>query len=235
MRLLCVFIVILTLAVGCSQAPKSGAPSQNPNQNQVKVQQIAPQKLEIKDSKAVAERLENLATSIPQVESAHCVVFGNTAVVGINIKKDLDRAKVGTVKYSVAEALKKDPYGVNAIVTADLDLDQRLRNIRDNVQAGRPITGFAEQMADIIGRVMPQLPRDIRNTPNNAGPNGANPAEIRTLNPPKITKSLTAYADLGFFYRIKNSAGWIHSYSAHTSFLIFRLGHHLGAIYPLLR
>jgi YhcN/YlaJ family sporulation lipoprotein len=175
-RLLCVFIVILTLAVGCSQAPKSGAPSQYPNQNQVKVQQIAPQKLEIKDSKAVAERLENLATSIPQVESAHCVVFGNTAVVGININKELDRAKVGTVKYSVAEALKKDPYGVNAIVTADLDLDQRLRNIRDNVQAGRPITGFAEQMADIIGRVMPQLPRDIRNTPNNVGPNGTNPA-----------------------------------------------------------
>jgi YhcN/YlaJ family sporulation lipoprotein len=177
-RLLCVFIVILTLAVGCSQAPKSGAPSQDPNQNQVKVQQIAPQKLEIKDSKAVAERLENLATSIPQVESAHCVVFGNTAVVGININKELDRAKVGTVKYSVAEALKKDPYGVNAIVTADLDLDQRLRNIRDNVQAGRPITGFAEQMADIIGRVMPQLPRDIRNTPNNAEPNGTNPAEM---------------------------------------------------------
>jgi YhcN/YlaJ family sporulation lipoprotein len=177
-RLLCVVIVILTLAAGCSQAPKSGAPSQDPNQNQVKVQQIAPQKLEIKDSKAVAERLENLATSIPQVESAHCVVFGNTAVVGINIKKDLDRAKVGTVKYSVAEALKKDPYGVNAIVTADLDLDQRLRNIRDNIQAGRPITGFAEQMADIMGRVMPQLPRDIRNMPDNARPNGANQAEI---------------------------------------------------------
>lgn len=176
MRLMCVFLVVLTLAVGCSQAPKSGAPSQDPNQKQIKVQQIAPQKLEIKDSKAVAERLENLATSVPQVESAHCVVFGDIAVVGINIKQDLDRARVGTIKYSVAEALKKDPYGVNAIVTADIDLDQRLRNIRDNIQAGRPITGFAEQMADIMGRVIPQLPRDIRNNPNNAGPNGTNPA-----------------------------------------------------------
>jgi YhcN/YlaJ family sporulation lipoprotein len=175
-RLLCVFLLILTLAVGCSQAPKSGAPSQDTNQRQVKVQQIAPQKLEIKDSKAVAERLESLATSIPQVESAHCVVFGNTAVVGINLRKDMDRAKVGTVKYSVAEALKKDPYGVNAIVTADLDLDQRLRNIRDNIQAGRPITGFAEQMADIMGRVMPQIPRDIRNPPGNSRPNDANQA-----------------------------------------------------------
>ncbi|WP_246294450.1 YhcN/YlaJ family sporulation lipoprotein [Paenibacillus planticolens] len=170
--------MVLTLAVGCSQAPKSGAPSQDTNQRQVKVQQIAPQKLEIKDSKAVADRLESLATSIPNVESAHCVVFGNTAVVGINLRKDLDRAKVGTVKYSVAEALKKDPYGVNAIVTADLDLDQRLRNIRDNISAGRPITGFAEQMADIMGRAMPQLPRDIRNPQDNTGPgpNDANQA-----------------------------------------------------------
>ncbi|MBP1961417.1 YhcN/YlaJ family sporulation lipoprotein [Paenibacillus aceris] len=176
MRLLCVLSLVLTLAVGCSQAPKSGAPSQDTNQRQVKVQQIAPQKPEIKDSKAVAERLESLATSIPQVESAHCVVFGNTAVVGINLRKDMDRAKVGTVKYSVAEALKKDPYGVNAIVTADLDLDQRLRNIRDNIKAGRPITGFAEQMADIMGRAIPQLPRDIRNPQDNTGPNDANQA-----------------------------------------------------------
>lgn len=176
MRLMCVFLLVLTLATGCSQAPKSGAPSQDTNQRQIKVQQIAPQKLEIKDSKAVAERLESLATSIPQVESAHCVVFGNTAVIGINLRKDMDRAKVGTVKYSVAEALKKDPYGVNAIVTADLDLDQRLRNIRDNMKAGRPITGFAEQMADIMGRAMPQLPRDIRNPQDTTGANGANQA-----------------------------------------------------------
>ncbi|MGG1514899.1 YhcN/YlaJ family sporulation lipoprotein [Paenibacillus oryzisoli] len=173
MRLIGVYLLIATLAVGCSQAPKSGASSQDTNQKQIKVQQIAPQKLEIKDPKAVAERLENLASSIPQVESAHCVVFGNTAVVGINIKKDLDRSKVGTVKYSVAEALKKDPYGVNAIVTADMDLDQRLRNIRDNIRAGRPVTGFAEQMADIVGRVMPQLPRDIRE-PRDVETNNAN-------------------------------------------------------------
>lgn len=176
MRLLCVFLLVLTLATGCSQAPKSGAPSQDTNQKQVKVQQIAPQKLEIKDSKAIAEHLESLATSVPQVESAHCVVFGNTAVVGINLRKDMDRAKVGTVKYSVAEALKKDPYGVNAIVTADLDLDQRLRNIRDNMRAGRPITGFAEQMADIMGRAMPQLPRDIRNPEDMTGAHDASHA-----------------------------------------------------------
>lgn len=175
MKRICLLLLFMSLAAGCSQAPKNGAaPPLDPSHQQVKVQQIAPQKLEIKDPKAVADRLEHLATSIPNVESAHCVVFGNTAVVGINLNKQMDRAKVGTVKYSVAEALKKDPYGVNAIVTADMDLDQRLRDIRDNVRAGRPITGFAEQMAEIIGRVMPQLPRDIRNPPSNQAPSEAN-------------------------------------------------------------
>ncbi|UJF36298.1 YhcN/YlaJ family sporulation lipoprotein [Paenibacillus hexagrammi] len=168
-------LLLLFLAAGCSQAPKQGNSSANANQNQVKVQQIAPQKLEIKNSKEVADRLEHIATSIPQVESAHCVVFGNTAVVGINLKKDMDRSRVGTVKYSVAEALRKDPYGVNAIVTADMDLDQRLRNIRQNIRDGKPVTGFAEQMADIMGRIMPQLPRDIReNIPDNPRPTDAN-------------------------------------------------------------
>lgn len=75
-----------------------------------------------------------------------------------------------------SRSTQERPYGVNAIVTADLDLDQRLRNIRDNVKAGRPITGFAEQMADIMGRAMPQLPRDIRNPQDNTGPNDANQA-----------------------------------------------------------
>jgi YhcN/YlaJ family sporulation lipoprotein len=171
-------IIVLLLCVSflaaCSRAPQNGASSsQEQSQNGIKVQQVAPTKREIKDPTAVADRLEKLAASIPRVESAHCVVFGNTAVVGINVSPDLDRSKIGTIKYSVAEALRKDPYGVNAIVTADMDLDQRLRDIRDNVKNGHPITGFAEQMADIIGRVMPQLPRDINNEPQEPTPQDA--------------------------------------------------------------
>lgn len=160
-----VCLLLMALMTGCGQSPQNDAASPDTKQNQIHVQQIAPPKQPIDDPEAVADRLEKLAASIPQVESAHCVVFGNTAVVGINVNKDMDRARVGTVKYSVAEALRKDPYGVHAIVTADMDLGQRLRDIRDNVRAGRPIAGFGEQMADIIGRIMPQLPRDIQSTP----------------------------------------------------------------------
>lgn len=171
MRQLFVLLLLIAVLTGCSQPPQNGnASSPSANQDKVKIQQIAPPKLEIKDPRAVAERLEKLATSIPDVQNANCVIFGNTAVVGINVKQEMERAKVGTVKYSVAEALRKDPYGVNAIVTADMDLNQRLRDIRDNVRNGRPITGFGEQMADIIGRIIPQLPRDIKSIPKDPAP-----------------------------------------------------------------
>jgi YhcN/YlaJ family sporulation lipoprotein len=108
----------------------------------------------------VATHLERLATSIPNVQDAHCVVFGKTAIVGIDVPANLPRANVDNTKYSVAEALRKDPLGANAIVTADMDLDQSLKNIRQQVTNGRPVAGFADELGRIIGRIMPQLPRD---------------------------------------------------------------------------
>ncbi len=117
MKMFVAAILLLSAALaGCNQSPKNGASTSqaaDPNQ-QVKAQQTAPQKKEITDPQTVAKRLEQIALSVPNVESANCVVFGNTAIVGINVPPGMDRSRVGTIKLSVAEALKKDPYGVDA-------------------------------------------------------------------------------------------------------------------------
>jgi len=73
------------------------------------------------DSEEVSKHLANLAANVPNVNNATAVALGKFAVVGIDVDKDLDRSKVGSIKYSVAEALKKDPYGANAVVVADPD------------------------------------------------------------------------------------------------------------------
>jgi YhcN/YlaJ family sporulation lipoprotein len=117
--------------------------------------------LPIRNPQAVARHLEMLARGVRGVNDATCVVFGNYAIVGIDVDAKMDRSRVGTTKYAVAEALRKDPYGVDALVTADMDLSQRLKEIRADVQRGRPIAGFAEELGDIVGRVMPQMPRSI--------------------------------------------------------------------------
>ena len=157
-RVFCV--LLLMLFAGCGNVEPQGiAPNPGGQANgRWEAQQAPPVPQNPID---VALHLEEIATRVPNVNNARCVVFGNTAIVGIDVDPKLERSEVGTVKYSVAEALRNDPYGVNAMVTADMDLNQRLKEIREDILAGRPIAAFANELADIVGRIMPQFPRDL--------------------------------------------------------------------------
>src|SRR5690606_19563789 len=98
---------------------------------------------------------------IPNVNSATTVALGDYAIVGIDVDADMERSDVGSVKYSVTEALKSDPYGVNAVVVADPDTYARLQEIREDMNDGKPISGILNELADITGRLMPNVPLDI--------------------------------------------------------------------------
>lgn len=111
-----------------------------------------------KKAQEAAKRLAELAARIPQVEQATAVVIGDMAVVGIDVSEDLDRTRVGTIKYTVSEALAKDELGKQAIITADPDLFRRLQEMNEEIQRGRPIQGIAEELGEIVGRIMPQMP-----------------------------------------------------------------------------
>lgn len=148
-------------AAGCGTNQASPAPANNRG---ITAQNVAPRAAAspgISNPQAVAAHLEQLAKGVKGVRGATCVVFGKYAIVGIDVEKTLPRSRVGTIKYAVAEAFRKDPYGIDAVVTADMDLDERLREIRQDVANGRPIAGFAEELADIVGRLVPQMPRSV--------------------------------------------------------------------------
>lgn len=161
------------LLTACNTANKPPAnqaapgPNQQPKETQ-RVQQTAPTPQYDQSSQAKAERLVQLASRVKNVNDATAIVLGRYAVVGIDVKATLDRPEVGVIKYTVAEALKEDPQGANALVTADPDIVQRLREMRDDIRNGRPIAGITEELADIVGRLIPQLPRNVqrREQPN---------------------------------------------------------------------
>ncbi|MDN4073585.1 YhcN/YlaJ family sporulation lipoprotein [Fictibacillus terranigra] len=111
-----------------------------------------------RNSQQVSRHLVGIATGIPGVEDATAVALGRYAVVGIDVDSKLDASRTGTIKYSVAEALKKDPYGANALVTADPDTVQRLRGMASEIRRGHPIGGILNELAAIVGRLMPQVP-----------------------------------------------------------------------------
>lgn len=169
MRYVIVLVCASFLITGCNVTNNKALPPPDNINHNVRVKQTVPVRREIRNPERVADRLERLAVSVPKVKEATCVVIGNTAIVGVNVEGDMDRSHVGTVKYSVAEALRKDPYGANAVVTADLDIGNRLREIQREIRRGRPISGFAKELGDIVGRIMPQFPKDITPMDNPPG------------------------------------------------------------------
>ncbi|MRH41902.1 YhcN/YlaJ family sporulation lipoprotein [Aquibacillus halophilus] len=143
---------------GCQQQEETNLAEQNDHGGMLHVKNSDPVELENYSNEEIAQRLANLAGGVPNVENATAIVAGPYAVVGIDVDKDLNQSRVGTIKYSVAEALQHDPYGKTAVVVADADGTQRIREMANKVQQGHPIQGFVDEVAGIVGRYMPEFP-----------------------------------------------------------------------------
>lgn len=152
-------LALAVMAAGCGRSQQQAGETPGNNGQQVHAQQAAEGQ---SSNNEVQNRLEALARSIPQVKDAKCVILGKTAIVGITVDPAMERSRVNVIKFSVAEAFRKDPAGINAFVTADMGLGERIRQVREDIRNGKPFSGFAQELGDIIGRVAPQLPRDIQ-------------------------------------------------------------------------
>lgn len=168
---------LLVAMVGCQQNHNSEQEgrndNQNPNVHEVKQSVDEPGRNNQKNpsSQDIARSLVKVAEGVKQVNSATAIVTMGYAVVGLDVDKNLDRTGVDNVKYSVAEALRDQRYGANAVVLADPDSVQQLKEMKDNIGQGRPVSGVLDQLADIVGRVMPQIPNDMKNQIKNEKPN----------------------------------------------------------------
>lgn len=152
------------LLLGCQTANKPPANEAAPTparRTAPKVQQTAPEPRQTLSAQEKADRLANLATQVPNVRDATAVVAGKVAFIGIDVGAELDRSRVGTIKYTVAQAVKKDPHGANVLVTADADIVQRLREINADIRRGRPVSGFMDELAALTGRLAPQPSRGV--------------------------------------------------------------------------
>ncbi|UQD51571.1 hypothetical protein C0971_05685 [Bacillus methanolicus] len=158
-------LVLFLLTISACNPQNDGAEKQN----LVNVKNTAIEEVDRKTGQEISRRLVKLATSIPDVNDATAVVFGKYAIVGIDVDSNIERSEVGTIKYSVAESLKHDPFGARAVVVADPDMNARLKEISQDIQNGEPIQGIMNELSDITGRLMPEVPSDmIEPKPKNA-------------------------------------------------------------------
>ncbi|AGT31391.1 hypothetical protein M493_05460 [Geobacillus genomosp. 3] len=176
-------VLCLLLLSGCNIGNDHEAGESN--RSLVRVKNTVDEQVENKSGQEIARRLAEIANRVPNVHDAAAIVVGKYAIVGIDIGANVDASRVGTIKYSVAEALQKDPYGANAIIVADPDLYTRVRNIGQQIDDGRPVRAFMDEIADIVGRVMPEVPSDLFETtpePTEENDGQLNRREERQLN-----------------------------------------------------
>ncbi|CEG26682.1 YhcN/YlaJ family sporulation lipoprotein [Bacillus sp. B-jedd] len=162
-------IFLLGLLLLLSACGTAGDGKQEINNHLVKVKNTEIQGVDRKTGERTARHLEQLASSVPDVHGAKAIVLGKFAIVGIDIDADIERSEAGVIKYSVAEALKDDPYGARAIVVADPDMNARLSEISADIRNGKPLQGILYELADITGRIIPETPgKLIQPNPRNS-------------------------------------------------------------------
>ncbi|KIY21230.1 MULTISPECIES: YhcN/YlaJ family sporulation lipoprotein [Mesobacillus] len=155
------FITAISLVLLLTACNGQNRANDNDNNQRVKVQNSTVEGVDRQSGQKISRHLVNLTTTIPDVDDAAAVVIGRYAIVGIDVNDNMERSEVDTVKYTVAEALKKDPDGATAMVVADPDITARLKEIGKDIQSGQPIMGILNELADITGRVMPEVPADM--------------------------------------------------------------------------
>lgn len=158
-RLYGLLFLSVFLIVGCQQKDENSTPGKLDTKDRYAQMNYSDQTKSL-DNQQLATHLANIASDVPNVDDAIAIVAGPYAVVGIDVDKSLDRSRVGTIKFSVAEALQHDPYGKTAVVVADGDIMERIRLMSLKVKEGHPIQGIVDELSAIVGRYMPEIPVD---------------------------------------------------------------------------
>lgn len=163
---LCAIFITLTIITGCQQTESNNdderlslqQTDRETEQRQIHVEQTAERRDTLKTNNEIATHLATIANDVPNVHDAVAIIAGPYTVVGIDIDGDVERQQVGSIKYSVSEALQNDPYGKTAIVVADADMMDRIRQMNEQIKAGEPIQGIVDQLAGVVSRYMPTFP-----------------------------------------------------------------------------
>ncbi|SFD83274.1 sporulation lipoprotein, YhcN/YlaJ family [Lentibacillus persicus] len=160
LRFIILSFLSMALLIGCQQNDKEQSLPEETEENGrlMQVEDSDPVEQQRLSNTEIAAHLSNVAADVPDVKNATSVVAGPYAVVGIDVDQDLDRSRVGSIKYTVLEALQKDPYGKTAVVVADGDVVERIRSMADKMAQGYPVQGVVDELSAIVGRYMPDFP-----------------------------------------------------------------------------
>ncbi|MBZ4655178.1 MAG: putative lipoprotein [Peptococcaceae bacterium] len=150
-----VFTLLFTIitASACAPqrrpAPTPPAPAPAP----APAPQTAPQQA---DENAKADMLARKIADMKNINSATVVISGTQAWVGVDLHANVKGQLSNQMKNDITNVVKNEVPNIQTVyVTADADTVTRLRDIARDIAAGRPVSGFINELMEIGRRITP--------------------------------------------------------------------------------
>ncbi|MFZ5754790.1 MAG: YhcN/YlaJ family sporulation lipoprotein [Bacillota bacterium] len=150
-----VFTLLFTIitASACAPqrrpAPTPPAPAPAP----APAPQTPPQRA---DENAKADMLAKKIADMQNINSATVVISGNQAWVGVDLHANVKGQLSNQMKNDITNVVKNEVPNIQTVyVTADADTVTRLRDIARDIAAGRPVSGFINELTEIGRRITP--------------------------------------------------------------------------------
>lgn len=103
-----------------------------------------------------ADTIAKKVTDLNEVNSSSVLLTGNTCIVGVNIKNNIEGKTTSDLKQKIEKTVKNTDNEVkNVSITADPDIYKRISNMATDIGNGNPISGFADEFEEILRRITP--------------------------------------------------------------------------------
>ncbi|SMB92407.1 sporulation lipoprotein, YhcN/YlaJ family [Desulfonispora thiosulfatigenes DSM 11270] len=101
---------------------------------------------------------KSVANKFPEVNTATLVLANNIAYCGIDLQANLPAERAKVVKNEVSKMIKKQKPEINTVyVTEDADTYTRLQVIAKDIENGKPISGFLNELKNVFNRITPSM------------------------------------------------------------------------------
>jgi YhcN/YlaJ family sporulation lipoprotein len=145
----------LSLALGGCSTTKKPAPKPAPPAKMTPTP--SPAKKPATSAHTRATKLAKAAEKVEGVKSATVVITDSTAMVGLETNPNIEAKKTEEIKTKVADEIKRADTGIKTVsITTDPNLITRLKKVAQGIKEGKPISSFADEIAEITRRITPK-------------------------------------------------------------------------------
>lgn len=105
-----------------------------------------------------AKTISDELTKLDGIKNATVIITGNTALIGVDIPADTQDDKITELKNKVESKAKNVDKDIDHVaITADADVVTRIENMGKEIKNGKPISGFGQEIKEIIERITPNM------------------------------------------------------------------------------